>query len=69
MLAEAAAGNELVRVWTVPAGGHGASTRSTSAGPTRSTARFFERWAAYPDREAGEVVYSPAPDGKVEASG
>ena len=32
--------------------------------------RFFERWAAYPDRDAdGEVVYSPARSGKVQLSG
>ncbi len=69
ILREAAAGNELVRVWTVAAGGHGAADAIDERWAYAVYRRFFERWAGYPDREAGEMVYSPAPDGKVEASG
>jgi pimeloyl-ACP methyl ester carboxylesterase len=68
MLAEAAAGNDLVRVWTLPGGGHGALD-AIDRGWTYSVYRqFFERWAAYPDREGGEMVYSPA-RGKLDVSG
>jgi predicted alpha/beta-fold hydrolase len=68
-LREAAAGNELVRVWTVAAGGHGAADAIDERWAYAVYRRFFERWAGYPDREAGEVVYSPAIDGKVQARG
>ena len=37
-LAEAAAGNDLVRVWILPGGGHGAIDAVDGAGPTPSTA-------------------------------
>ena len=58
MLREAAAGNDLVRVWTLPGGGHGALD-AVDRDWTYSVYRgFFERWAAYPDRAADEVVYS-----------
>jgi alpha-beta hydrolase superfamily lysophospholipase len=53
-LAEAAAGNDLVRVWTLPAGRHGildAIDRDWTYGIYRA---FFERWASYAERdEAG----------------
>ncbi len=68
MLAEAAAGNDLVRVWTLPGGGHGALDaidRDWTFGVYRS---FFERWARYSDPEPGEVVYSSA-SGKMKVSG
>jgi predicted alpha/beta-fold hydrolase len=69
MLAEAAAGNDLVRVWTLPGGGHGALD-AIDAGWTYSVYRqFFERWAAYTDRDPGEVVYSPASSRKTRVSG
>ena len=58
LLAEAARGNELVRVWVLPAGGHGtldAIDRDWTYAVYRT---FFERWAAYPDRDRGELVYS-----------
>jgi predicted alpha/beta-fold hydrolase len=58
MLAEAARGNDLVRIWIVPAGGHGtldAVDRDWTYAVYRT---FFERWAAYPDRDRGELVYS-----------
>jgi pimeloyl-ACP methyl ester carboxylesterase len=68
MLAEAATGNDLVRVWTLPGGGHGALD-AIDRDWTYSVYRgFFERWADYPDREEGEVVYSAA-SGQLEVSG
>jgi pimeloyl-ACP methyl ester carboxylesterase len=67
-LAEAAAGNELVRVWTLPGGGHGALDAIDKRWTYTVYRRFFERWAAYPDRERDEVVYSPA-SGKLGVSG
>lgn len=73
-LAAAAAGNELVRVWELPAGGHGILEmidRRFTFGVYRA---FFERWARYaedgvaappgdgrPGRD--DVVYSPRGDG------
>jgi predicted alpha/beta-fold hydrolase len=69
MLREAAAGNDLVRVWTLPGGGHGALDaidRDWTYGVYRG---FFERWAAYPDRTATEVVYSGPETGKLGISG
>jgi pimeloyl-ACP methyl ester carboxylesterase len=69
MLAEAAADNDLVRVWTLPGGGHGALD-AIDARWTYSVYRgFFERWAAYPDRDPDEVVYSSASSGKTRVSG
>ncbi len=68
-LREAARGNDLVRVWTVAAGGHGAADAVDERWAYAVYRRFFERWAGYPDREPGEMVYSPAPDGKVEVHG
>ena len=69
MLAEAATGNDLVRVWTLPGGGHGALDIVDRRWTYAVYRAFFERWATYPEREAaGEVVYS-APTGKVESSG
>ncbi len=55
ILAEAAAGNDLVRVWTLPAGSHGLLS---AADPewTRTVYRdFFERWATYAERSSGAV--------------
>jgi predicted alpha/beta-fold hydrolase len=69
MLAKAAAGNELVRVWTLPGGGHGALDAIDRDWTYAVYKRFFERWAAYPDRDPGEVVYSPASIGKLGVSG
>jgi hypothetical protein len=70
LLAEAARGNDLVRVWIVPAGGHGtldAIDRDWTYAVYRA---FFERWAVYPDRDPGELVYSATADGKrLSASG
>ena len=68
-LAEAAQSNDLVRVWVLPAGGHGAID-AVDTGWAYSVYRgFFERWASYPDRADGEVVYSPPSSGKIEIGG
>jgi predicted alpha/beta-fold hydrolase len=51
-LAAAGAGNELVRVWELPAGKHGileAIDRDWTFGVYRA---FFERWARYAERDA-----------------
>jgi pimeloyl-ACP methyl ester carboxylesterase len=69
MLAEAAAGNDLVRVWTLPGGGHGALDAVDRRWTYSVYRQFFERWATYPDRKQREMVYSPAPSGKWESSG
>ena len=68
MLADAAAGNDLVRVWTLPGGGHGALDAIDRDWTYSVYRRFFERWADYADREQGEVVYSAA-NGKLGVSG
>ena len=69
MLAEAAAGNDLVRVWTLPGGGHGALDAVDRDWTYAVYRRFFERWADFDDRDEGEMVYSPAWTGKAEVSG
>jgi predicted alpha/beta-fold hydrolase len=69
MLAEAAAENDLVRVWELSGGGHGAIDAVDPHWAYSVYRRYFERWAVYPDSPNGEVVYSPAPDGKVEVDG
>ena len=54
MLREAASGNDLVRVWILEGGGHGALD-AVDADWTYAVYRtFFERWARYADREGGE---------------
>jgi predicted alpha/beta-fold hydrolase len=58
MLAEAAAGNDLVRVWKLPGGGHGALDAIDRRWTYSVYRGFFERWATYPDQSADEVVYS-----------
>jgi predicted alpha/beta-fold hydrolase len=68
-LREAAAGNDLVRVWVLPGGGHGALDAVDRDWTYAVYRTFFERWASYPDRGDGEVVYSAAPDGKVGIGG
>jgi uncharacterized protein len=69
MLERAGAGNELVRVWVVAGGGHGAIDAADPHWAWTVYRRFFERWAVYPDRADGEVVYSPTRTGKVEVGG
>jgi pimeloyl-ACP methyl ester carboxylesterase len=69
MLAEAAKGNDLVRVWILPGGGHGALDAIDRRWTYTVYRQFFERFAAYPGRERDEVVYSPAQRGKLQVSG
>ncbi len=69
VLAEAAEGNDRVRVWILPGGGHAAFDRLDRDWTYGVYRGFFERWARYPDREEREVVYSPTRAGKAEASG
>jgi len=52
MLAEAADGNDLVRVWSLPGGGHGAIDAVDGEWFNAVTRGFFERWAGYGRREA-----------------
>ncbi len=68
MLDQAASGNDLVRVWTLPGGGHGAID-AVDRGWFYAVARgFFERWAGYGARDdaAGDgrrpvkLIYSAA---------
>jgi predicted alpha/beta-fold hydrolase len=47
MLDEAARDNDLVRVWTLPGGGHGAIDAVDRAWFYAVTRGFFERWAGY----------------------
>jgi predicted alpha/beta-fold hydrolase len=68
MLAEAAAGNDLVRVWKLAGGGHGALDAIDKRWTYSVYRNFFERWARYPDRDRDEVVYSPA-SGKLGVNG
>ena len=70
ILREAAADNDLVRVWILPAGQHGlleAADRDWTHAVYRT---FFERWARYAERPGepadgagAEVVYSAAETG------
>lgn len=69
LLAGAAAGNDLVRVWILPAGAHGL-LETADAGWTHGVYRgFFERWGRYAERPgelpvgAVEVVYSASETG------
>jgi predicted alpha/beta-fold hydrolase len=70
-LAEAARGNDLVRVWILPGGGHGAIDAVDRTWFRAVTRGFFERWAGYEapgdvpeederSREAGKLIYSAA---------
>jgi pimeloyl-ACP methyl ester carboxylesterase len=68
-LARAAAGNDLVRVWVIPAGGHGAVDAVDERWAYAVYRRFFERWGDYAGGDREEMVYSAPADGKIEASG
>ncbi|MFN2612938.1 MAG: serine aminopeptidase domain-containing protein [Solirubrobacterales bacterium] len=48
-LERAAAGNDLVRVWKLPAGSHGALDAMDSRWTYAVYRRYFERWASYPE--------------------
>ena len=66
MLAQAAKGNDLVRVWILPAGSHGLLDAADPRWTHAVYRMFFERWATYAERdrragqpgEAAELVYS-----------
>jgi predicted alpha/beta-fold hydrolase len=65
MLAQAAEGNDLVRVWILPAGSHGLLEAADPRWTHAVYRAFFERWATYaertvgqPTRRAPELVYS-----------
>lgn len=65
-LAEAAAGNDLVRVWVLPHGNHGLLEAADPAWTAAVYRGFFERWAVFAERAPvadfanGKLVYSPA---------
>ena len=70
MLAEAAKGNDLVRVWTLPAGSHGLLDAADPRWTHMVYRTFFERWATYAERTVGrgaldgaELVYSAQDSG------
>ena len=64
LLAEAAADNDLVRVWILPAGAHGLLETADASWTHAVYRTFFERWARYAERPPeladgrAEVVYS-----------
>jgi predicted alpha/beta-fold hydrolase len=65
MLAEAAEGNDLVRVWILPTGSHGLLEAADPRWTHAVYRAFFERWATYAERTVGpstgqapELVYS-----------
>jgi predicted alpha/beta-fold hydrolase len=65
MLAEAAQGNDLVRVWILPTGSHGLLEAADPRWTQAVYRTFFERWATYaeqtvapPTGQAAELVYS-----------
>jgi predicted alpha/beta-fold hydrolase len=65
ILAEAAKGNDLVRVWILPHGSHGLLEAADSRWTHAVYRGFFERWGRYPERDAdrpggepAELVYS-----------
>src|SRR5215208_7588156 len=65
MLTEAAEGNDLVRVWILPAGSHGLLEAADPVWTHAVYRTFFERWATYVERTDGqpgeqgaELVYS-----------
>jgi predicted alpha/beta-fold hydrolase len=70
ILADAAAANELVRVWILPAGQHGLLETADRRWTQTVYRSFFERWARYAERSAmpsdgaaPEVVYSASDTG------
>jgi predicted alpha/beta-fold hydrolase len=65
LLAEAAEGNELVRVWDLPGGGHGAIDAVDRDWAYAVYRRFFERWATYTAHGPAKMVYSDSPEAKV----
>jgi pimeloyl-ACP methyl ester carboxylesterase len=70
-LAEAAGGNDLVRVWILPGGSHGAIDAVDRDWAYAVYRGFFERWARYAERDGApaaagprELVYSPTSAGQ-----
>jgi predicted alpha/beta-fold hydrolase len=60
IFAEAARGNDLVRVWILPHGSHGL-LEAADAHWTHAVYRtFFERWGIYPERDADRPAWEPA---------
>ena len=59
MLAEAAKGNDLVRVWILPAGSHGLLEAADPHWTHAVYRTFFERWATYAERPAGRPTGRP----------
>jgi predicted alpha/beta-fold hydrolase len=65
MLQQAANGNDLVRVWILPAGSHGLLEAADPRWTHAVYRTFFERWATYAERtgpqangQSAELVYS-----------
>jgi uncharacterized protein len=65
ILEEAAKGNDLVRVWVLPAGSHGLLEAADPRWTQGIYRTFFERWATYAERaadrpggERSDLVYS-----------
>ena len=54
MLAAAAEDNDLVRVWILPAGSHGLLEAADAKWTQAVYRSFFERWATFAERSAGE---------------
>jgi predicted alpha/beta-fold hydrolase len=69
ILEQASAGNDLVRVWILPAGQHGLLETADRDWTHAVYRAFFERWARYAERPQlgdggdSEVVYSGAESG------
>jgi predicted alpha/beta-fold hydrolase len=59
-LAEAAAGNDLVRVWILPAGKHGILDAIDHDWTYAVYRTFFDRWAAYAERDGAAGDGTPA---------
>ena len=56
--------NPLVRVWVLPAGGHGAIDAVDERWAYAVYRRFFERWARYPDRPTPRWFTPRRPKGR-----
>jgi predicted alpha/beta-fold hydrolase len=55
LLADAAKDNDLVRVWILPTGSHGLLEAADPKWTHAVYRTFFERWATYAEREAGQA--------------
>jgi pimeloyl-ACP methyl ester carboxylesterase len=60
MLAAAAEDNDLVRVWVLPAGSHGLLEAADAEWTQGVYRTFFERWATFAERGAGEPAEQTA---------